>query len=277
VGKLDQKTAIVTGAGRGIGRCIALKLASEGAHVVVNDLDEAPTLEVTAEINHGRGPRALPYPGDVTGVEFGNRIVAAALDEFGQLDIVVNNAGYIWNTSILKNTDEQWQAMLDVHATAPFRILRAAGAYFREQAKAAAERGETPPCRKVVNISSVAGVFGGATQSSYSAAKAAVIGLTKSLCKEWGPYNVTVNAVAFGYIETRLTQTLDEGARSIDVKGRDHKVGLTPEVIAGITKLTPLGRAGTPEDGANAVCLFCLPESDFVTGEVLIASGGMAW
>ena len=277
MGELDKKTAIVTGAGRGIGRCIALKLSSEGAYVVVNDLDGASTLDVTSEINDSGGPRALAFPGDVTGADFGDHIVAAALDEFGQLDIVVNNAGYIWNTSILNHSDKQWQAMLDVHATAPFRILRAAGAYFREQAKVAAGRGETPPCRKVVNISSVAGIFGGATQSSYSAAKAAVIGLTKSLCKEWGPYNVTVNAVAFGYIETRLTQTLDKGPRTIDIKGRDHKVGLTPEVIADITKLTPLGRAGTPEDGANAVYLFCLPESDFVTGEVLVASGGMTW
>jgi 3-oxoacyl-[acyl-carrier protein] reductase len=123
----------------------------------------------------------------------------------------------------------------------------------------------------------VAGVFGGATQSSYSAGKAAVIGLTKSLCKEWGPYNVTVNAVAFGYIETRLTQTLNEGPQTVEIRGRDHRVGLTSEAIDGITKLTPLRRAGTPEDGANAVYLFCVPESDFVTGEVLVASGGMAW
>ena len=277
MGKLDQKVAIVTGAGRGIGRCIALKLASEGAHVIVNDLDEGPTLEVTAELNNGGGPGAVAFSGDVTAADFGDRIVAAALEAFGQLDIVVNNAGYIWNTSILNHSDEQWQAMIDVHATAPFRILRAAGAYFREQAKTAAARGETPPCRKVVNVSSVAGVFGGATQSSYSAAKAAVIGLTKSLCKEWGPYNVTVNAVAFGHIETRLTQPLDDGPRTIEIQGRDHKVGLTPDNINAMRSLTPLGRAGTPEDAANAVYLLCAPESDFVTGEVLIASGGIAW
>jgi 3-oxoacyl-[acyl-carrier protein] reductase len=275
--KLDGKVAIVTGSGRGIGREIALKLAHEGAHVVVNDLDQEPAAEVAAQINGGEGPKALAFPGDVTEADFGDRIVKAALDEFGQLDIVVNNAGYIWNTSILNHTDEQWQAMMDVHATAPFRILRAAGAYFRAEAKKAQEKGETPPCRKVVNISSVAGVYGGATQSSYSAGKAAVIGLTKALCKEWGPYNVTVNAVAFGYIQTRLTETWDGEKKSIEVKGKKYGVGFPEELVEHITQMTPLRRAGRPEDAAGAVLLLCLPESDFVTGEVLVASGGMTW
>lgn len=277
MGKLEKKVAIVTGSGRGIGREIALKLAAEGAHVVVNDLDDGPATEVAMEINGGVGPEALPFPGDVTETDFGDRIVQAALDKFGRLDIVVNNAGYIWNTSILNHTDEQWDAMMAVHATAPFRVLRAAGKYFRAEAKKAQENGETPPCRKVVNISSVAGVYGGATQSSYSAGKAAVIGLTKALCKEWGPYNVTVNAVAFGYIQTRLTQTWDGEKKSIDVKGRKHGVGFPEEAVDHLVQMTPLRRAGRPEDAAGAVLLFCLPESDFVTGEVLVASGGLTW
>lgn len=277
VGKLEKKVAIVTGSGRGIGREIALKLAAEGAHVVVNDLDDGPATEVAMEINGGAGPEALPFPGDVTETDFGDRIVQATLDKFGRLDIVVNNAGYIWNTSILNHTDEQWDAMMEVHATAPFRLLRAAGKYFRAEAKKAQEKGETPPCRKVVNISSVAGVYGGATQSSYSAGKAAVIGLTKALCKEWGPYNVTVNAVAFGYIQTRLTQTWDGEKKSIDVKGRKHGVGFPEEAVDHLVQMTPLRRAGRPEDAAGAVLLFCLPESDFVSGEVLVASGGLTW
>ena len=274
MGKLEDKVAIVTGAGRGVGRCIALKLADEGAHVVVNDLDHEPATAVTAEINSGNGPRALAFPGDVTLPEFGEQLVDAALDAFGGLDVVVNNAGYIWNSALLNQSDEQWEAMLAVHATAPFRILRAAGRYFRKQAKAAEARGERPPCRKVVNISSVSGVDGAATQASYAAGKAAVIGLTKSLCKEWGPYNVTVNAVAFGYIETRLTQMIGDEVETIDVKGRQHRVGLTPQAIEAYRTTSPLRRAGTPEDAANAVALLCFPESDFVTGEVLIASGG---
>jgi len=278
VGKLNGKVAIVTGSGRGIGRVIALKLAAEGAHVVVNDLDAEPTVEVVSEINDGAGPEALGFPGDVTEKDFGDNIVAAALDKFGRLDIIVNNAGYIWNTTVINHTDEQWDAMMDVHAKAPFRLLRAAGAYFRAEAKKAAEKGETPPCRKVVNISSVAGVFGGATQGSYSAGKAAVIGLTKALCKEWGGYNVTVNAVAFGLIQTRLTQTWGDGdKKSIDVKGREFNVGFPEESLDHIVQMTPLQRAGRPEDGAGAVLLFCLPESDFVTGEVLVASGGLTW
>ena len=278
MGKLNGKVAIVTGSGRGIGRAIALKLADEGAHVVINDLDAAPTDDVVAEITGAEGSDALGFQGDVTDTDFGDRIVEATLEKFGRLDIVVNNAGYIWNTSIINHTDEQWDAMMDVHAKAPFRLLRAAGVYFRAEAKKAQAAGETPPCRKVVNISSVAGVFGGATQSSYSAGKAAVIGLTKALCKEWGPYNVTVNAVAFGLIQTRLTQTWRDGSKkSIDVKGRQHKVGFPEESLDHIIKMTPLQRPGRPEDAAGAVLLFCLPESDFVTGEVLVASGGLTW
>jgi 3-oxoacyl-[acyl-carrier protein] reductase len=278
VGKLSGKVAIVTGSGRGIGRVIALKLADEGAHVVVNDLDSDPATEVVAEVAESKGPEALAFPGDVTDTDFGDNIVAAALDKFGRLDIIVNNAGYIWNTSVINHTDEQWDAMMDVHAKAPFRLLRAAGAYFRAEAKKAEAAGEEAPCRKVVNISSVAGVYGGATQSSYSAGKAAIIGLTKALCKEWGGYNVTVNAVAFGLIQTRLTETWGDGEKkSIDVKGREFNVGFPEESLEHIVQNTPLRRPGRPEDAAGAVLLFCLPESDFVTGEVLVASGGMTW
>ncbi|HIF09538.1 MAG TPA: SDR family oxidoreductase, partial [Sneathiellales bacterium] len=252
MGKLNSKVAIVTGSGRGIGRVIALKLANEGAHVVVNDLDADPTAEVVAEINGGEGPEALGFQGDVTDKNFGDDIVTAALGKYGRLDIIVNNAGYIWNTSIINHTDEQWDAMMDVHAKAPFRLLRAAGAYFRAEAKKAQAEGKDAPCRKVVNISSVAGVFGGATQCSYSAGKAAVVGLTKALCKEWGGYNVTVNAVAFGLIQTRLTQTWDDGEKkSIDVKGREFKVGFPEESLEHIIQNTPLRRAGRPEDAAG--------------------------
>jgi 3-oxoacyl-[acyl-carrier protein] reductase len=268
---LEGKCAIVTGAGRGVGRATALRLSRAGARVVVNDLDPEPAAAVAGEIT-AAGGAALTFPGDVTEADFGDRLVASALAEFGDLHIVVNNAGYIWNTSALNHTDEQFQAMLDVHATAPFRILRAAGRHFRDAAKRA---GAANPCRKVVNVSSISGHYGAALQLGYAAGKAALIGVTRALAKEWGRYNVTVNCVALGHIDTRLTQRLDDGPATIDVAGRDYKVGLDPDTHDLIRQLTPLGRTGVPDDAAGAIYLLCLPESDFVSGQVLVASGGL--
>ncbi len=274
-GKLTGKVAVVTGAGRGIGRAIALKLAAEGASVIANDLDEAPLQEVVEQIS-AAGGRAGACPGDVTAADFGERLVGAALAAHGDLHLVVNNAGYIWNSSTLKHTDEQWQAMLDVHATAPFRILRAAGAHFRAAARRERERG-TATTRKVVNVSSISGVYGAATQLGYSTAKAAVIGMTRTLSKEWGRYNVTVNCVAFGHVLTRLTPRLDQGPQTVTVAGREHGVGLEPELYDFLRRSTPLGRVGTVADAAGAVFLFCIPESDFISGQVVVASGGLVY
>jgi 3-oxoacyl-[acyl-carrier protein] reductase len=269
--KLDGKVAIITGSGRGIGRAIALKLAAEGALVIINDLDEAPAQEALAEFQ-ARGHAAHAVVGDVTAADFGDRLVAETLNKFGALDIIVNNAGYIWNTAIQNHTDEQWYAMLDVHATAPFRILRAAANYFREAAKR--EKGAIK-CRKVVNVSSLSGVYGAATQLAYSAGKAAVIGMTKTLAKEFGRYNVTVNCVAYGHIATRLTQPMDDEPKTIEVKGRELKVGLSQDSLALSKALTPLGRPGTLEEAAGAVYLLCIPESDFISGQILHCSGGL--
>jgi 3-oxoacyl-[acyl-carrier protein] reductase len=273
MGKLDGKVALVSGAGRGIGAQIALKLAAEGAAVVLNDIDSGPAAETLAAVR-ALGVEAEAVVGDVVAADFGERFVNAALERFGRLDIVVNNAGYIWNTSIGKTSDAQWQAMLDVHATAPFRVLRAASGYIREAAKAERAAGETV-CRKVVNVSSVSGLYGAATQIAYASAKTALIGLTRTLAKEWGRHNVTVNCVAFGHIETRLTQTLSAGPATVEVGGRDYQVGLEPETAARIAELTPLGRAGTPEEAAGAVYLLCIPESDFISGQILVCAGGL--
>jgi 3-oxoacyl-[acyl-carrier protein] reductase len=270
--KLEGRVAIVTGSGRGIGRAIATKLADEGARVVVNDLEDAPARETLALLE-GSGAEAHAVVGDVAAEDFGDRIVGETVERFGELDILVNNAGYIWNTTIQNHTDEQWYAMLDVHATAPFRILRAAAPVFRAAAKREAASGAVR-CRKVVNISSISGVFGAATQLAYSAAKSAQLGMTKTLAKEWGRYNVTVNCVAFGDIDTRLTRPLEGAPETIDVRGRDLKVGVDRGTQELMTSLTPLGRRGSPEEAAGAVYLFCLPESDFVTGQVLVCSGG---
>jgi 3-oxoacyl-[acyl-carrier protein] reductase len=269
---LTGRTAVVTGAGRGIGRAIALKLAAAGAALMVNDLDREPLFETGQLIDQGGG-HAKALPGDITAPDFPEKLVTAAVGGFGSIDIIVNNAGYTWDSVIQKTTDEQFQAMLDVHIVAPFRVLRAASSWLREAAKRETAEGRRV-MRKVVNITSVSGVDGIAGQSGYGSGKAGVIGLTKVLAKEWGRYNVNVNAVGFGFIETRLTQPLGTEAAEIDVKGRKIKVGVQPAAIEALRQQCPLGRFGTVEEAAGAVLFFCSPLSDYVSGEVLICSGG---
>ncbi len=270
--KLEGKIAIVTGSGRGIGQAIALKLASEGAKVVVNDLDADPAEETIAKIR-ASGSDAIGCLGDVTAPDFGARIVKTALDAFGGIDIIVNNAGYAWDGVIQKMSDEQWHAMLDVHATAPFRILRAASDFIRNAAKQEKDAGRGVN-RKVVNISSIAGLYGNAGQLGYSAGKAAMVGMTKTMAKEWGRYRVNVNCVAFGLIQTRMTQPVGSGAAVAKIGEREVKMGIQPEFIEFMNRVIPLGRGGTPEEAAGAVYLMCIPESDYISGEVVLASGG---
>jgi 3-oxoacyl-[acyl-carrier protein] reductase len=273
MGKLTGRVALVTGAGRGVGRATALLFAREGARVAVNDLDRREA-EETAQLVVAAGGDAVTCAGDVTAAGVPERVVQAPIDAWGELDIIVNNAGYIWNGAMHNHSDEQWQAMLDVHATAPFRILRAFAPWLRERVRQETATLGAPRCRKVVNVSSVSGTRGAPTQIAYSTAKAAVTGLTRTLAKEWGRYNVCVNCVAFGHIETRLTQPYEGEPPRIEVGGRDFRVGLTGEQVEAVRTSTPLGRAGRPEDGAGAIYLFCIPQSDYVTGEVLTCSGG---
>src|ERR1039457_4629417 len=270
---LEGKTAVVTGSGRGIGRAVAEKLAAAGAAVMVNDLDEAAVCETKSALR-ASGYRAEHIVGDLTDPSFPGKIVDATLEAFGSVDIIVNNAGYSWDSVIQKTTDEQFQAMLEIHIVTPFRLLRAASTYIRESAKkeiAASRR----VMRKVVNITSIAAKDGNAGQSGYSSGKAGVIGLTRTLAKEWGRYNVNVNAVGFGLIETRMTQPLTQAGATIDVQGRQIAVGVQPKMLDALKAVCPLGRAGTPEEAAGAVLFFCSPLSDYVTGEVLICGGGM--
>ena len=270
--KLEGKIAIVTGSGRGIGQAIALKLAREGAKIMVNDLDAGPADETIAKIR-ALGSDARSCLGDVTAPDFGTRIVKDTLDAFAGIDIIVNNAGYAWDGVIQKMTDEQWYAMLDVHATAPFRILRAASDFIRSAAKKEKEEGRSFN-RKVVNISSIAGMFGNAGQMGYSAGKAAIVGMTKTMSKEWGRYQVNVNCVAFGLIQTRMTQPVGSGGAVAKIGEREVKMGIQPEFIEFMNRMIPLGRGGTPEEAAGAVYLLCIPESDYISGELLLASGG---
>ena len=262
----------MTGAGQGIGRAIATKLASEGAAVLANDLDESALAETVADIEN-EGGKASALAGDVTEDGFADRLISASIEQFGGLHIIVNNAGYIWNSAIHNQSDAQWDAMLDIHAKAPFRILRAAGRYFREQVKRELEAGKMVT-RKIVNIASVSGVEGAATQSSYSAGKMATVGLTKTLAKEWGRLGITVNAVAFGPIETRLIEEFEEEPGQITIKGQKHRVGLSREQREQIAASASLGRLGTVAEAAGAVYLLCIPESDYVTGQVLVCAGG---
>ncbi len=272
--KLEGKVALITGSGRGIGRAIALKLASEGARIVVNDLDAEPAQEAVQAIREAGG-QAVACIGSVTAPDFAERFIGTAVSEYKGLDIIVNNAGYTWDNVIQKMSDEQWYAMLDCHLTAPFRILRAAQPAIRALAKteAEAEAGQRV-VRKVVNISSVAGLFGNAGQTNYSAAKAGIVGMTQTLAKEWGRMNVTVNCVAYGLIKTRLTGSAAEGSTA-NIEGREIRVGVNPDLMAAMERGIPLGRGGTPEEAAGAVYLLCIPESDYVSGQTLMCSGGL--
>ncbi|MEP6714660.1 MAG: SDR family oxidoreductase [Terriglobia bacterium] len=246
---LEAKVALVTGAGRGIGRAVAARLAAAGAIVMASDLDE-DTLP---------GVGAASLAGDLTRPEFPAQLVDLTVSKFGRLDIIVNNAGYTWDNVIQKTTDEQFQAMLDIHLVAPFRILRAAAPYMRG---ASAEPGR----RKVVNITSISGTDGNAGQAGYGSGKAGVIGLTRTMAKEWSRYNVNVNAVGFGLIDTRLIQPLSEDSK-IAIAGREIKVGVPQAVREKMIM-------GTADDAAGPVLFFCSPLSDFVTGEVLMCTGG---
>lgn len=270
--RLHNKVALVSGSGRGIGRAVAEKLASEGARVIINDLDAEPAKEVVAAIEAGGG-QAVACVGSVTDPAFAARFVSAAVDNFGGLDIIVNNAGYTWDNVLQKMTDEQWADIIDVHLTAPFRILRAAQPVISAAVKREREAGFVP-CRKVVNISSTSGIQGNPGQANYSSAKAGMLGLTKTVAKEWGRYNVTVNAVAYGVINTRLTSVTTE-EKTIKVQERDIKVGINPAVMEAATKQIALGRAGSVEEAAGAVYLLCSPESSYITGETLVCGGGL--
>ncbi len=271
MGRLDRRVAIVTGAGRGIGRALAIRLAREGACVIVNDLDGGPTEDVVGEIRSSGG-QAVACAGSITDPEMPERLVGLATEAFGDLHIIVNNAGYTWDSVIQKMSEDQFDAMIDVHLKAPWRLLKAASEIIRIKTKEEANRGEEI-IRKVVNISSIAGTRGNAGQSNYASAKAGIVGLSRTMAKEWGRYKVAVNSVAFGLIETRLTEATDE-KKLINVTGNTIPVGVPVQNIEAMKQAIPLGRGGTPDEAAGAVLLFCLPESDYISGQLIEVTGG---
>ena len=269
MGVLDGKSAIVTGSARGIGRATAELLASQGAQVLINDLDGDVAEQAAGEI---AGETAV-FAGDLTKSDAPEALVKAAVDAFGKIDILVNNAGYTIDAPIHKMSDEQFQAMLDIHTVVPFRVLRAAAPYLRDPAKKEREEG-VEVFRKVVNVSSTSGTFGNPGQANYSSGKAGVVGLTKTLAKEWGQFKINVNAVAFGFIDTRLTQAKDD-ENSMEIGGEKVQLGIPEQLRQMASMLIPLGRPATPEEAAGGVFFLCSPWSNYVQGQTLHITGGM--
>ncbi|MFZ5632836.1 MAG: SDR family NAD(P)-dependent oxidoreductase [Bacillota bacterium] len=271
---LKDRVCIITGSGRGIGRSAALLFAAEGAKLVITDIDEAPAAEVVSEIKK-MGGQAIAVVGDVTAEGYAERLIKETVDAYGpDIDIIVNNAGYTWDATAHKMTDKQWQAMLDVHVTAPFKIIRAAAPYIRDNAIKEKEQQGRAKCRKIINISSVAGLDGNFGQANYSSAKAAVVGLTKTMAKEWGPFNVCVNCVAFGFIETRLTQAKEKG-EIISRDGEQVAIGVPEKIRQMFTLICPLGRPATPDEAAAGILMVASPLADYISGQVIRVTGGM--
>jgi 3-oxoacyl-[acyl-carrier protein] reductase len=268
VGVLDGKAAIVTGSARGIGRATAELLAEQGARVLINDLDGDVAEQAASEI----GGETAVFGGDLTQKGVPDALVQKAVDEFGQIDIIVNNAGYTWDGVAHKMTDEQFQAMLEIHTVVPFRIVRAAAPHLREPAKKERDEGREV-FRKIVNVSSISGTMGNAGQVNYSAAKAGVVGLTKTLAKEWGGFKINVNAVAFGFVETRLTASKEEGGK-IEIEGREIDLGIPEQMRQLAAAIIPLGRGATPEEAAGPVFFLCSPWANYVHGQILHVTGG---
>jgi len=265
---LAGKAAIVTGSARGIGRATAELLVEHGARVLINDLDGDVAEQAAAEID---GPTAV-FAGDLAADGVPEALVQAAVDSFGQLDIIVNNAGYTWDGMAHKMSDEQFRAMLEIHTVVPFKVLRSAAPYLRDAGKRDRDEGREV-FRKVVNVTSISGTQGNVGQANYSAAKAGLVGLTKTLAREWGPFKVNVNAAAFGFIDTRLTASTEDGA-TIERAGHEITLGIPPQMRDLAATIIPLGRSGKPEEAAGAIFFLCSPWSNFVQGQVLTVNGG---
>ncbi len=268
MGILDGKVAIVTGSARGIGRATAEILSEHGAKLLINDLDGDVAKQTASEI----GGETVVFAADLTDPSAPAKLVKTAIDEWGQIDIIVNNAGYTLDAAVHKMSDDWFQRMLDIHVVAPFRIVREAAPYLREPAKKEREEG-VEVFRKIVNVSSISGTMGNAGQANYAAGKAAVVGLTKTLAKEWGQFKINCNAVAFGYIETRLTASKDE-ANTMEIDGEKVQLGIPDQMRGMASMLIPIGRPGTPQEAAGGVFFLCSPWSNYVHGQTLNITGG---
>jgi 3-oxoacyl-[acyl-carrier protein] reductase len=269
MGLLDGKAAIVTGSARGIGRATAELFASEGAKVLINDLDGDVAEQAAGEIE---GETAV-HAGDLTEDGAADKLVEAAVNGFGQVDIVVNNAGYTWDGVVHRMEDKQFQAMLDIHTIVPFRVTRALAPHWREAAKAEMAEGKEV-FRKLINVTSISGTMGNAGQANYSAAKAGVVGLTKTIAKEWGGFKINVNAVAFGFVETRLTAAKEAGEKMTAPGGEEVELGIPEQMRAMASAIIPLGRPASPDEAAGPVLFLASEYSNYVQGQVLNVTGG---
>ena len=274
----NDQTIVITGAGRGIGASAALQFAEHGANVVVNDLDTSMADE-TAQAIQSQGGQAVAVAGDVTAAGFPEQLMQTAVDRFGRLNVLVNNAGYTWDAMSHKLTDEQWQAVLDVHLTAPFRMIRAAAPHLRAAAAAEIESGEPPTNRCIVNVSSTSGLHGNIGQANYAAGKMGIVGLTKTIAKEWGRLGIRCNVVAFGFVDTRLTRPQEVQEESIEIEGSEIPLGIPQKVRTMLDKdihlRIPLGRPATDDEAASGIVLIASPLASYITGHVLEVTGGM--
>ena len=268
MGVLDGKVAIVTGSARGIGRATAELLSEQGAKVVINDLDKDVAEQTASEI---AGETAV-FGGDLTKDGAAEGLIKTATDAWGTVDILVNNAGYTLDAPVHKLSDDWWDRMIDIHLTVPFKTIRAAAPIMREAAKAEKAEGKEV-FRKIVNISSTSG-YGNAGQANYSSGKAGVVGLTKTVAKEWGQFKINCNAVAFGFVDTRLTQAkADDNVMEVD--GEKVQLGIPEQMRGMASMLIPIGRPATPEEAAGGVFFLCTPWSNYVHGQVLNVTGGL--
>ena len=245
---LTNKVAIVTGSARGIGKAIALRLAEAGAGIVVNDIAAAAeTLEATTNEIRALNRKALAVTADVSSAADVNRMIETAVTAMGRVDILVNNAGVTRDQLIMRMTDEEWDTVLNIDLKSAFLCTRAVLRPMMKQRWG-----------RIINIASVVGIMGNASQANYASAKAGIIGLTKSIAKEVGSRGITANAIAPGFIETKMTEKLDD----------EHKKAYLERV--------PLGTAGTPKDVAEAVAFLASEEAHYITGQVLGVDGGMS-
>jgi 3-oxoacyl-[acyl-carrier protein] reductase len=269
MGLLDGKTAIITGSARGIGRATAELFCAEGAQVTINDIDGDIATQAASEISG----ETVSVAGDLTKPGACDEVVQKTVDAFGKVDILVNNAGYTWDGVVHNMTDDQFQAMLDIHTVVPFRMIRAVAPYMREPAKAERNEGREV-FRKIINITSISGTMGNSGQANYSSGKAGVTGLTRTVAKEWGPFKVNVNAVAFGFVETRLTQAKEKGETVTAAGGEEVALGIPEQMRQLASAIIPLGRAAQPEEAAKPVLFLASPLSNYVHGQILNVTGG---
>lgn len=253
--RLKDKVALITGAGQGIGRATAKLFALNGAKVIINDLDEKMIIETKKNIKQVEG-EAIGFQCDIRNKEKVTKMIENSISRYGRIDVLVNNAGITQDALIHKMSNEQWQKCFDINVNGAYNCIKAVSKHMMSRGG------------NIINVSSISALDGIIGQTNYSAAKAALIGLTKALAREWAKYKVRVNAVAFGFVETRITE---------ERKGEEclgQIIGIPREIRIKYINKIPMGRFAKPEEAANAILFLASDESSYITGSVLNVSGG---